>query len=425
MIVVFALFIILLILGAPLYLSMLLSSLAYFAAHPEISSMMIMQKLYGSLDSFVLVAIPLFMFAGNIMNTGGITNRIFGFCKAMIGHRKGGLAYVNILASFIFAGMSGSALADVGGLGKIEMEAMKQEGYNDGLTLGITAASATMGPIVPPSIPMVIYGSVASVSVGALFACGIVPGVVMAVFLCIMVYYIARKTNAPTSPKISARAVLRSARDSFMALLMPIIVLGCIWNGNITPTEAAAVAIMYATILIVFFYKGCTFREFMACAEDAVTSMAPTMLVVIASTVFGWVLQFERLDQILMNWVLSVSDSKVVVLLMINVVLLIAGMLMDATPVIMLVVPMLVPLASAVGINQIHLGIIVVLNLMIGLMTPPVGGTLNILTGVTKKSFEEVTSACMPWMVPLVICLLVVTYCEPLVLFLPRLLGFC
>ena len=194
--VVIAVFLVLLLIGAPVYLSLLLASLAYFAAHPEISSMMIMQKLYGSLDSFVLVAIPLFMFAGNIMNTGGITRRIFGVAKAIVGHKRGGLAYVNIIASFIFAGMSGSALADVGGLGKIEMEAMRNDGYDDQFTVGVTAASATLGPIVPPSIPMVIYGAVASVSVGALFAGGIVPGLTMAALLCLMVHHIAKKTNA-------------------------------------------------------------------------------------------------------------------------------------------------------------------------------------------------------------------------------------
>lgn len=423
--VVIAVFLVLLLIGAPVYLSLLLASLAYFAAHPEISSMMIMQKLYGSLDSFVLVAIPLFMFAGNIMNTGGITRRIFGVAKAIVGHKRGGLAYVNIIASFIFAGMSGSALADVGGLGKIEMEAMRNDGYDDQFTVGVTAASATLGPIVPPSIPMVIYGAVASVSVGALFAGGIVPGLTMAALLCLMVHHIAKKTNAPVSDRVSFRELLLAVKESILALLMPLIILGCIWNGNITPTEAAGVAIMYAALVIILFYKGVGIKDVIDATRDAVTSMAPTMLVVIASVVFGWVLQFERMDQKLMDMVLSLSDNKTTVLLMINVMLLIFGMFMDATPVIMLLVPMLIPLANAMGINQIHLGVIVVLNLMIGLLTPPIGGTLNILSGVTKKKFEDIVIAVLPWYLPLLLSMLVVTYWEGLVLFVPKLLGFC
>lgn len=419
----FAVFVVLLLLGTPVYLSLLASSLIYFFAHPEISSMMIMQKFYGSLDNFVLIAIPLFMFSGNIMNTGGITKKIFNVAKAIVGHRKGGLAYVNVLASFVFAGMSGSALADVGGLGKIEMEAMNDEGYDESLTIGITAASATLGPIVPPSIPMVIYGAAASVSVGALFATGIVPGIVMAIFLCFKVHSIAVKTNSPTSEKVTFRGLLVAIKDSFLALMMPVLILGCIWNGKITPTEAAALAIMYALLIIAFFYKGMSFKDMMDAAKDAVTSMAPTMLIVIASVVFGWVLQFERMDQVLLNLVLSVSRNKYVVLLMINFMLTLFGMFMDATPVILLLVPMLMPLTREVGINPVHMGIIVVLNLMIGLLTPPIGGTLNILSGVTKKSFDKIVKITVPWLVPLVLCLLVVTYCEPLTLLLPRLLG--
>ena len=203
------------------------------------------------------------------------------------------------------------------------------------------------------------------------------------------------------------------------------IILGCIWNGNITPTEAAGVAIMYAALVIILFYKGVGIKDVIDATRDAVTSMAPTMLVVIASVVFGWVLQFERMDQKLMDMVLSVSDNKTTVLLMINVMLLIFGMFMDATPVIMLLVPMLIPLANAMGINQIHLGVIVVLNLMIGLLTPPIGGTLNILSGVTKKKFEDIVIAVLPWYLPLLLSMLVVTYWEGLVLFVPKLLGFC
>ena len=421
----FVAFIVLLLLGAPVYLSLLVSSLIYFFAHPEISSMMIMQKLYGSLDNFVLVAIPLFMFAGNIMNSGGITRRIFNAAKAIIGHKRGGLAYVNILASFIFAGMSGSALADVGGLGKIEMDAMEDAGYDDRLIIGVTAASATLGPIVPPSIPMVIYGAAASVSVGALFATGIVPGIVMAIFLCVTVHRIAVRTNSPISEKVGFKGLLKALKSAFLALLMPIIILACIWNGNVTPTEAAALSIMYALLIISLVYKEMSFKDMVNAARDAIVSMAPTMLIVIASVVFGWVLQFERMDQQLLHLVLSVSNNKYVVLLMINAMLIFFGMFMDATPVILLLVPMLMPLATAVGINEVHMGVIVVLNLMIGLMTPPIGGTLNILSGVTKKKFDDVVRITVPWLLPLIICLLVVTYCEPLTLFLPRLLGLC
>lgn len=421
LVLLLAIFVLLLVLGAPTYLCMLVGCLVYSYCNPFMAPFAIMEKMFLSLNNFVLLAIPMFMMAGIIMNRGGIASRIFNFCRAMLGHFRGGLAYVNILASVIFAGMSGSALADVGGLGQIEMTEMKKEGYDDGMVLGVTAASATLGPIIPPSIPMCIYGSVASVSVGAMFMGGFLPGVVMAIVLAIMVYIISKRKNYPVHPKASWKERLESFQKSFFALLMPFIILGGIWSGYFTPTEAALVSIVYALCVTKFVYRDMDFAELPEIMKNTVTGIGPALTIVSSAAVFGWILQFEHFDTWILNGLLNLSSNKIVILLLLNVILIIFGMFIDSTPVIMLMVPVFLPLTRQLGIHEIHLGVIVVLNLMIGLMTPPIGQSLFIMSSVTKKPFSEVCRCTSPWLIPLIICLLIVTLIPETVLFLPRL----
>lgn len=421
--VFFVLFAVLLVLGAPTYLCMLTASIGYCYYNTFMAPSAMMEKMFISLNNFVLLAIPMFMMAGLIMNCGGIAARIFNFCRAMLGHYRGGLAYVNILASFIFSGMSGSALADVGGLGQIEMAEMEKEGYDDNITLGITAASATMGPIVPPSIPMCIYGSVASVSVGSMFMGGFLPGVVMAIVLSVMVCLLAHKNHYPVHPKASWKERLKAFQESFFALLMPFLILGGIWCGYFTPTEAALVSIVYALIVTRFIYKEMEFSELPHIMVETVEGIGPALTIVSTAALFGWILQFEHFDTWILNSLLGLSQNPTIIILLLDVILLIFGMFIDSTPVIMLMVPVFLPLTRTLGIHEIHLGVVVVLNLMIGLMTPPIGQSLFIMSSVTKKPFSQICRYTSPWLIPLFLCLILISVFPDLVLFLPRLFG--
>lgn len=417
------LFVVLLLVGAPTYLALLSSGLAYCFIDGGIANMMIMQKMFGSLDNFVLLAIPMFMMAGIIMNNGGITDRIFGFCRALLGHFPGGLAYVNVASSVIFSGMSGSALADVGGLGQVEMKAMREEGYDDDLTIGVTCASSTIGPIIPPSIPMVIYGSAASVSVGALFAAGAVPGLCLALIMCVAVFISAKKKHYEVHKRSSLKELWTAFRKSFFALCMPFLIMGGIWSGKFTPTEAALVSILYALFIILALYREMSPKRVVPVISETAQGIAPALTIVSSAALFGWVMQFVGLDQFLLRTMLSISTNTWVIMTMLNVLLIFFGMILDSTPVILLMVPVLLPLTRTIGINDVHLGVVVVLNLMIGLMTPPIGQSLFMLAGVTKKSFGEIVSHTWRWLIPLFLGLGVTTYCPDVVLFIPRILG--
>ena len=409
--------------GAPIYLSLLCSGLSYVFIHGGIDNMAVMAKMYGSLNNFVLLAIPMFMMAGIIMNQGGITDRIFGFCRSVLGHFPGGLAYVNILSSFIFSGMSGSALADVGGLGAVEIKAMRDEGYEDDLIFGITAASATMGPIIPPSIPMVIYGAAASVSVGTLFMAGIGPGIVIAIVLGVFVFVEAKRRKYKVHPKSSFKEILNWFGKSFWALLMIAIILGGISCGAFTPTEASCIAIAYCLFAVCVLYREMPFSNIGECISETVTGIVPALSIVSAASLFGWVLQFEHLGKLMLNGILSVTDNKLVVLLLIDLILLFLGMILDSTPTILLMVPIFQPLVQQMGISEIHLGIVVILNLMIGLMTPPYGQSLFMLASATKTPFNKVVQYVCPWLSPMFIALALVTFFPDITLLIPRLLG--
>lgn len=417
----FVIFVVLLIMGAPTYLCMLTGAIVYSYFNPFMAPSAMMEKMFMSLNNFVLLAIPMFMMAGIIMNRGSIATRIFDFCRAMVGHFRGGLAYVNVLVSVIFAGMSGSALADVGGVGQIEISEMNKEGYDDEMTLGVTAASATLGPIIPPSIPMCIYGSVASVSVGAMFMGGFLPGLAMALILCVMVYVISHKKKYPVHPKASWKQRWSAFQKSFLALLMPFIILGGIWGGYFTPTEASMISIVYALLITKFFYRDMSMKELPNIIKETAVGVGPALTIVSAASVFGWILQFEQFDKWILNALLGISTNPTIIMLLLNIILLIFGMFIDATPVIMLMVPVVLPLTRTLGIKPIHLGVVVVLNLMIGLMTPPIGQSLFIMSSVTKKPFSYVCKCTWKWLIPLFICLIIVTVFPSIVTFLPEL----
>jgi len=424
LLIMFIVFVTMLILGFPIYLSLIASSIIYILLSPELNILMAVQRIVVAPDSFTLLAVPFFILAGQIMNSGGVTKRIFAFAKDLVGHFRGGLGYVNVLASIIFAGMSGSALADAGGLGLVEIKAMRDEGYDDKFSIGVTASSSTIGPIIPPSIPFVIYGAMANVSVGGLFVGGIIPGLIMGAALAVMVYIMARKQGYPRAERSSLKKILLSFYEAFLALLMPLIIIGGIWIGFFTPTESAFVSILYAIIVTGFVYRELSLKSLLSLMIETIKMVAPAIMIVAGASLFGWILNYEKVDKYLMSLILSITTNKWVILFIINIILLFLGMFLEVIAVIMLMLPILQPITQIVGIHPIHLGVVMVLNLMIGLLTPPVGFVLYILSSTTKRPFNYVIKAVAPWILPLLLALVFITYILELVLFLPKVFGF-
>ena len=418
----FVVFFALLLIGVPIYLSMLLPSIIYLVSN-NMSLLMIAQKCMNGLNSYTLIAIPFFIMAASVMNHGSVTTRIFNFCRALVGHHRGGLGYVNVLASVIFAGMSGSAVADVGGLGQVEIKAMRDAGYDDGFTIGITAASGTIGPIIPPSIPFVVYATYSGASTGALFMAGILPGVFMALVLCVMCYFIAKKQNSPADPKSSGKEIWKSFKDSILALLLPIILIGGIWSGIATPTEAALLATVYALLVCSCVLKELRLKDLYEIIWDTIYNTMPIMLVIAGATIFSFIVSYERLDTILLNFFVGLTSNKYIILLCIDLMVLIMGMFFDCTVIVMLLTPLLIPLASSFGLSMVHIGVVVVLNAMIGLLTPPVGYSLYVLNSVTGYPVMKIAKWCVPWMIPLIFTLLVITLVPGISMWLPTLLG--
>ena len=418
----FVVFFALLLIGVPIYLSMLRPSIIYLVSN-NMSLLMIAQKCMNGLNSYTLIAIPFFIMAASVMNHGSVTTRIFNFCRALVGHHRGGLGYVNVLASVIFAGMSGSAVADVGGLGQVEIKAMRDAGYDDGFTIGITAASGTIGPIIPPSIPFVVYATYSGASTGALFMAGILPGVFMAIVLCVMCYFIAKKQNSPADPKSSGKEIWKTFKDSILALLMPIIIIGGIWSGIATPTEAALLATVYALLVCSCVLRELRLKDLYEIIWDTIYNTMPIMLVIAGATIFSFIVSYERLDTILLNFFVGLTSNKYIILLCIDLMVLVMGMFFDCTVIVMLLTPLLIPLASSFGLSMVHIGVVVVLNAMIGLLTPPVGYSLYVLNSVTGYPVMKIAKWCIPWMIPLVFTLLVITLVPGISMWLPTLLG--
>jgi tripartite ATP-independent transporter DctM subunit len=401
---------------------MLIASSAFLIQQHEVL-LSIPQRLMAGPNNYPILAIPFFVLAGLLMNLAGITDRIFNFCIALVGHFTGSLGHVNVLASMIFAGMSGSGAADAAGLGTIELAAMRKEGYDDDFNVGVTLGSATIGPIIPPSIPMVVYGSVAGVSVGALFVGGVIPGILMGLTLMVMVYIIARRRHYPTHPRASLRELAVATRKAFWALMTPVVVLVGIVCGIFTPTEAAIVTVAYALFLGIFVYKELNLALLRSVLLESIETTSVVLFIMAAATLFAWIITRQQIPTILMERLLSISHDPLILLLMINVFLLVVGCFMDGNAALIILVPVFMPLLKVVNINPVFFGVVAVLNFQIGALTPPVGSYLYIMTRVANMSFENVVKATMPWLIPLMIVLLGITVYPPLVMWLPTLLG--
>ena len=414
-------FLLLLVIGVPVAISLAGSSLIYVMLEGVQPHLVVLHRMIGGIDSFPLLAIPFFIMAGSLMNSGGITNRIYDFALALVGWLKGGLGHVNIVGSVIFAGMSGTAVADAGGLGNIEIKAMRDHGYSVDFSVGITGASSTIGPIIPPSLPFVIYGVMANASIGKLFAAGVIPGLVMALTMMIMVTYYAHTRGWHRDAKFSIVALWQTFKRAFLPLLTPIILVGGMTTGVFTPTEAAIAATVYAIFLGMAVYRTLSLKKLIKVSMETAETTALIQPIVAGASIFGYLITLTKVTDNVSALVLSITTTPWIVLLLVNIFLLIVGCFMETIAAITILVPVLLPLMDKIGVDPVHFGLIMVLNLMIGLLTPPVGMVLYILARVANISFERATKACLPFLIPLLVSLALVTYWPSMVMFLPNL----
>ena len=414
-------FLLLLVIGVPVAISLAGSSLIYVMLEGVQPHLVVLHRMIGGIDSFPLLAIPFFIMAGSLMNSGGITNRIYDFALALVGWLKGGLGHVNIVGSVIFAGMSGTAVADAGGLGNIEIKAMRDHGYSVDFSVGITGASSTIGPIIPPSLPFVIYGVMANASIGKLFAAGVIPGLVMALTMMIMVTYYAHTRGWHRDAKFSIVALWQTFKRAFLPLLTPIILVGGMTTGVFTPTEAAIAATVYAIFLGMAVYRTLSLKKLIKVSMETAETTALILLIVAGASIFGYLITLTKVTDNVSALVLSITTTPWIVLLLVNIFLLIVGCFMETIAAITILVPVLLPLMDKIGVDPVHFGLIMVLNLMIGLLTPPVGMVLYILARVANISFERTARACLPFLIPLLVSLALVTYWPSMVMFLPNL----
>ncbi|MBU2869724.1 TRAP transporter large permease [Colwellia sp. E2M01] len=420
--VLFVSLLIMIILGFPVAFALAGASLLAIMFDGQVPELVVLHRMVGGMDSFPLLSIPFFVLAGALMNSSGITHRIFDFANALVGWMRGGLGHVNICASIMFSGMSGAAVADAGGLGAIEVKAMRKKGYDAGFSVGVTAASSTIGPIIPPSLPMIIYGVMASASIGQLFAAGFIPGLLMAIALMVMVAYYSKKRNYPKDAGFSVPRLGSTFKRAFLSLMTPVIIIGGILFGIFTATEAAIAATVYALILGSLVYRSLNWQKLVKVSMETIETSSIILLIIAGAAIFSWVLTSQRVTEDFTAWMLTITDNKIVILLLMTLILFVVGCFMETIAAITILTPVLLPIAVGLGIDPVHFGVVMVLNLMIGLLTPPVGMVLYVLSRVTKVPFEDCTKATIPFLIPLVVVLMLVTFIPELSMWLPTLL---
>lgn len=404
----------------PVVFSLLLSCLFYILFLNPIPMVVLAHRMVGSLQAFPLLALPLYILAADIMNSGRISEEMFRFARSLVGHIRGSLGHVNVVASMVFAGMSGSITADTAGLGKIEIPMMVKAGYDKPFAVAVTGASSIIGPIMPPSIQMILYGMIAEVSVGRLFVGGAIPGVVMGLAIMAAIYFYAVRRNYPRDPRRAALSdVWASFRKSFFALLTPVIILGGIVTGIFTPTEAAVVAVVYAFVISFFVYRTLKLSQLLPMVVGSAVTTGMILVIMGAASVFGWIVTMENVPVLIRDAILAATDKQWVVLLILNVVFLIAGCFFDICAIILVFTPMILPVLQAFQIDLVHWGVVEVLNVCIGFLTPPFGVGLYVLADLSGLTVAQVTRAVAPFLIPLLVTLLLITYIPQLVLWLP------
>lgn len=407
--------------GMPVAFAMVVSAGAALLSLGNVPLMVLPQRIVTGADSFPLMAIPLFLLAGNLMIGGGLTDKLSRFATAMVGHFRGGLAQVNVVNSMVMGGMTGSAIADAVSDCKILVPVMVKSGYSARFAAALSGATAVIAPIIPPSIPFIIYGSIAGVSIGQLFLAGAIPGILMGVYLMVAVNVIARRRNFPRGERPTLRGIVHALRVSGPPLMLPVIILGGILAGVFTPTEAGAVAVVYALVLSMVFYRSLGAADIPKILLETGVQAGVIMLVIAAASPFSWLLAREQVGQAVVQLLAHIGDNKILFLLVLNVVLLVLGMLLDATAILIIVVPVLVPVFAALGLDPVHMGVMVVMNLMIGMVTPPFGLVMYVVCDILKVTITDFTRELWPFLLALVAILLTITYVPELVLFLPKL----
>lgn len=420
-IILFSVFIVLLVVGMPIAFALGIASLSYLLLE-GISLTIVPQRMYAGIDTFVLLCIPGFVLAGNLMNVGNITEHIVRFSNALLGHIRGGLGLANVGGSMIFGGISGTAVADSASIGSVMIPGMAKAGYDKPFAAAVTAASSTVGPIIPPSVPMIIAGSLSGISVGRMFLAGAVPGLLMGIAMMVTVYILAVRRGYPKEQRVPFLQLLREAKTAFWALLMTVIILYGIIGGFFTPTEASIVASLYALVVGMYVYKGLTWRKLPAILVDTVLTSSALLLMVGLANLFGWILTSEQIPQMIATLILSISENPLIVLLILNLILLFVGAFMETIAALIILFPALVGVATGVGVDPVHFAVIAVLNLMIGLTTPPVGVCLFVVAGIGKLPMLSVARAIVPFLLCNLAVLMLVTYVPAISLWLPNLL---
>lgn len=418
--ITFLIIILLVLLNVPIGISIAMASFIYLLTE-GISLAVVPQQMFEIVDSFPFLAFPMFMLVGSLMNAGGTSRRIFDFAESFVGHLRGGLAHVNVVASLIFSGMSGSAISDAGGLGAIEIEAMTERGYDNDFAVAITAASSTIGPIVPPSVPVIIYAMAFDASVGRLFLGGFLPGFLMAIALMIMVFIYARKRNYYRAAFPPVKKIFVNFYRSLLALLTPVILLGGMFSGVFTPTEAAVVAVLWALFLGFVVYKELGLNHLPKIFLEVLVRTGVVLFLLATVGIFTWILTRENIPELLLGFITSAHVTPPVFLLIANIVLLLMGMVTTVTPSIVLLSPIFLPIITKLGIDPVHFGIVVILNLMIGNLTPPVGPVLFVVSTIGKVPFQRAFKHTLPFILPLLVVLVLITYVPRIVLFIPNL----
>ncbi len=408
MLILFSLFAILLVAGVPIAFSIVLSSAFYLWA-ADYPLMIVAQRMVTGINSFTLIAVPLFILAGELMNVGKITDRIFDFAKALVGWIPGGLGHANVFASLIFAGMSGSAVADAGGLGTVEMDAMRKSGYDDDFSAAVTAASSTIGPIFPPSIPFVIYGGITDTSVGKLFLAGILPGLLMMVALMILVYYYAVKRGYPRDP-FSWGAVAHNFIHALIPLMTPVIILSGFATGYFTPTEASSIAVIYALLVGGLLYRQLTLKIIADALRRTVYTSANVMMIIGSATIFSFILTHEGFTGQISSFLFGITTNKWAILGIINVILFLLGLVMEPGAILIMLLPVFLPIVLELQINLVHFGVVMILNLMIGQITPPFGMCLFTIAQIATVPLGRISRSVIPFVIPLIAVLLLCTY---------------
>ncbi len=418
--VFFIALIVLMMLGVPIAFSLGIASAGYMLA-TDTSLAMIAQRMVNGANSFTMLAIPFFFMAGELMNISGVTEKIINMARALVGHFKGGLAQVNIVASVFFAGVSGSATADTAALGSSLIPAMVKEGYDLDFSAAITVASSCVGPIIPPSITLVLYGVLSGTDVGRLLIAGIVPGLVIAGTQMIYTHFYSVKMDYPSYPKATPREMGKAVTSGFSALMMPIIIIGGTMTGVFTPTESAAIAVLYGIIIGFFVYRNISVKQFYDSLKRVGVNSMNNMFILAAASCFSWVLTMSKAPDALVEVMLGISTNKYVLLVLILVLLIIIGFFMQASQALVVLTPILMPVVEAIGVDPVHFGLIMVVTLTFGGCTPPVGSMLFVVNSITKMGFARLTRAMLPLYIPLIAAILLITFIPQLSLFLPNL----